>query len=583
MMKRNMNYRILSVSLLILVCATVSGQSLDPTVVVSRDYEGKLMEVHKPKMEMAVPDSVLRFDLDFDYSVSDSPYKGAYDFTPYLLDVKPLPVVREAGRLFLKAGAGYQLHPELDLVWSPVLKSDSFRMNVYAHHRSFLGQYWDIESSYGAPGLVFDRRVSDSVWKGFDLSNAAGVDGRFDWNKGMLAFEVEYDGLMQEEDRMHGISRTFNAVDASVTILSKNKRNARFGYLVDVDYRYGNDVSVLHSEARLRESLLGVDASLFTSLTEFGRISLDLGYDMSGYDGFFNTSAACVTVSPHYKMLKGCWDIDLGVRLAKVFRAKDMSGMYQNRIQSIYPDVKIRFIGIPSLCLYVEAGGGPSLETYSSLLKYDRHINMFYGNGMGPLLDVTDQSVYALAGIEGRITTRFSYAFKGGYSRYALAPLSSVSYDTECMRSVPGISYVPYSKAFASFECRLATERLDMNVSTEYAHHLGEYQVGVLLPASLTGNASFRYNWMKRIYAGVSCEAATARKGTLTYLHGEGPFDRPDSFPGYADLGVDLEYVLNRRISVWAKGRNLMGMTIQRSIFYAEKGPYFTLGFCLNI
>jgi hypothetical protein len=122
-----------------------------------------------------------------------------------------------------------------------------------------------------------------------------------------------------------------------------------------------------------------------------------------------------------------------------------------------------------------------------------------------------------------------------------------------------------------------------MNVSAEYAHHLGEYQVGVLLPASLTGNASFRYNWMKRIYAGVSCEAATARRGTLTYLHGEGTFDRPDSFPGYADLGVDLEYVLNRRISVWAKGRNLMGMTIQRSIFYAEKGPYFTLGFCLNI
>ena len=578
-----MNYRILSVSLLAFVCAAAYGQNLDPTVVVSRDYEGKLMEVHKPKLEMAVPDSVLRFDLDFDYSVSDSPYKGAYDFTPYLLDMKPLPVERKVGKFYLNAGAGYQLHPELDLVWSPDLKSKSFRMNVFARNRSFVGQYWDIESSGGAPGLVFDRGTSDSVWKGTDMSNTAGVDGRLDWKKGILGFALVYDGLIQQEKRLQGVSRSFNAVDASLSLRSKDNRDARFGYLADVDYRYGSDALTLPSEARLNESVLGVDASLFARVAKHDRIRLDIGYDMAGYDGFFDSAASLVSVAPHYTRQKGNWDIDLGVKLAKVFRAKEMSQMYQNRIQSIYPDVKIGFKGIPSLYLYLEAGGGPTLETYSSLLKCDRHMNMFYGNGMAPLLDVTDQSVYASAGIDGRITTRFSYALKGGYSRYKLAPMSSVSYDTDYMRHVPGISYVPYSKVFAAFECRLATERVDMDLSAEYAHHLGEYNVGVLLPAALTGNASFRYNWMRRIYAGVSCEAATARRGTLTYLHGEGDFDMPDSFPGYVDLGVDLEYVVNRRISVWAKGRNLMGMTIQRSIFYAEKGPYFTLGFCLNI
>ena len=112
------------------VCAAAVAQNLDPTVVVSRDYEGKLMEVHKPKIEMAVPDSVLRFDLEFDYSVSDSPYKGAYDFTPYVLDMKPSPTYRHNSRLYLNAGAGYQFHPELDLVWSPALKSEAFKMNA---------------------------------------------------------------------------------------------------------------------------------------------------------------------------------------------------------------------------------------------------------------------------------------------------------------------------------------------------------------------------------------------------------------------------------------------------------------------
>ncbi len=582
MKEKIMNNRILLATALIFMTAAASAQNLDPTVVVSRNYEGKLMEVHKPKLDMAVPDSVLRFDLDFDYSVSDSPYKGSYDFTPYVLDMKPSPAVREAGKLYLKAGAGYQLHPELDLVWSPDLKCKSFRLNAFARHRSFAGQYWDIESIGGAPGLVFGRGASDSVWKGFDMSNKAGIDGRFDWKKGVLGFEVSYDGLMQREKRPLGMSRSFNAVDASLAVRSKNKWNTRFGYLVDVDYRYGNDVLSSPSEARLNESLLGMDASLFTRLAEFSRIRLDLGYDMAGYDGFFSTAASLLSVAPHYTWLKKNWDIDLGVKFANVFRAKDMSEMYQNRIQSIYPDVRIAFRGIPSMSLYVKAGGGPSLETYSSLLKYDRHLNMFYGNGW-PLLDVTDQSVYAMAGIEGCITTRFSYAFKGGYSRYALAPMSSVSYDTEYLRYIPGIYYAPYSKMFAALECRLATERIDFDASAEYAHHMGDDQVGVLLPASFTGNASFRYNWMKRIYAGVCCEASTARKGTLTYLHSGEISERPDSFPGYVDLGVNLEYVLSHRMSVWAKGRNLMGMTIQRSLFYAEKGPYFTLGFCLNI
>lgn len=578
-----MNNRILLATALIFIAAAATAQNLDPTVVVSRDYEGKLMEVHKPKLDMAVPDSVLRFDLDFDYSVSDSPYKGSYDFTPYVLDMKPSAAVREAGKLYLNAGAGYQPHPELDFVWSPDLKSKSLRFNIFARHRSYVGQYWDIEPSQSQDALVLGRSASGAEWKGFDLSNKAGVDGRFDWKKGTIGFYAAYDGLIQQEERLQGVSRSFNAVDASLVLESKDSRDSRFGYFADIDYRYGNDALTLPEEARLNESFLGADASLFARLAECSRIRLDLGYDMAGYDGFFDASASSVSLTPRYQWLKASWDIDLGVKFAKVFRAKGMTQMYQNKIQAIYPDIKIRFKGIRSMCLYVEAGGGPSLETYSSLLQRDRHMNMFYGNGLGPLLDVTDQSIYALAGIDGRITTRFSYALKGGYSRYALAPMSSISYDPESLRYVPGVLYAPCSKAFAAVECRLDTERVEFDASAEYSCHLGEYQTGVLLPAALTGNASFRYNWMKRIYAGVCCEASTARKGTLTYLLGEELSDMPDSVPGYVDLGVDLEYVINRRMSVWAKGRNLMGMTIQRSLFYAEKGPYFSLGFCLNI
>ena len=81
-MSMKVNIFTLLAASLTLYSVTASAQNLDPTVEVNRSYEGKLMEVHKPMLEMAVPDSVLRFDLDCDYSVFDSPYKGSYECHP---------------------------------------------------------------------------------------------------------------------------------------------------------------------------------------------------------------------------------------------------------------------------------------------------------------------------------------------------------------------------------------------------------------------------------------------------------------------------------------------------------------------
>ena len=559
----------------------LSAQSLDPTVVVSRDYEGKLMEVHKPKLEMAVPDSVLRFDLDFDYSVSDSPYKGSYDFTPYVLDMRPSPVVREAGTLLVNAGAGYQLRPELDVIWSPLNKSNSFRMDVYARHRSYFGRYWDMEPSSSDAGLVFDRGADGTSHVGLDMLNRAGVDGRFDWKKGFLSFDAGYYGLLQQDKTQTGISRSFNAVDASMSVGSKDSRDASFGYNVAVDYRYGNDALCGLDKASLKENLMGLDASLLVPLKDMSRIRLDAGYEMAAYDGCFNAFASVISVTPRYVRLAQVWDLDLGVKVAKVLRDKDMSGMYQDRIQAVYPDVKVGFKAIPSIYLYTKVTGGPELESYSSLLGSDRRINAYYADIYPGMLDMTDRSVHAELGIEGSVTTRFAYTVRGGYTSYANAPLTAAYQegDTYC----PGIAYSPYSKMFAAVECRLDTERIDFDASAGYSYFMTDGPVGAFLPSALTADVSLRYNWIRRIYAGVSCEAANSRNGYVLQVSSSEISYLKASVPGFVDLGVDVEYVLNRKLSFWAKGWNLLGMTVQRSLFYAEKGPGITLGVCFNM
>ena len=84
-------YRYAMILAAAMVSAVAAAQNLDPTVEVSRAYEGNLVEVHKPTLEMSVPDSVQRFRLDFDYSVFDSPYKGSYEFNPYMTSMRPAP------------------------------------------------------------------------------------------------------------------------------------------------------------------------------------------------------------------------------------------------------------------------------------------------------------------------------------------------------------------------------------------------------------------------------------------------------------------------------------------------------------
>ena len=92
-------------ALFVLVPSVASAQDIDPTVVVSRKYEGKLMEVSKPAIEMAIPDSVTTFALDIDYSVFEKPYKGAYEFNPYVLTMQPASAVQAPRQLYMEAGA----------------------------------------------------------------------------------------------------------------------------------------------------------------------------------------------------------------------------------------------------------------------------------------------------------------------------------------------------------------------------------------------------------------------------------------------------------------------------------------------
>ena len=559
------NIFVISVFLCISAAFAVA-QDLDQTVEVSREYEGKLVEVHKPAIKMAVPDSVTRFALDFDYSVFENPYKGSYEFNPYLLNMKPSASDNGESVFYLRAGAGYQLHPTFDLVWSPKLsKQNSFNMDVYASHRSFVGNYLTIAPDFSDGESVVMTKVPKDVdgartWFGYDLLSKAGVAAKADFEKVAMDVAAGYYGLAQKG---YGWVRDYNAVDARFGIASKPESVGSLVFDLDVDYRFGQD----RLESKLVENLLGFELNVGPFLKGAHRFSIDLGSDMGFYSGAFVKNAGEVHLMPRYIFRKNNLDIDAGLRFSKILE----SGYAE---QYVYPAVNVSYNILPAaMKVYFNAGGGNSFDSYSDLISANHHIT----HQMQPLqLGYTVERVSVMAGLEGRITDKFSYNVRGGYANYA--DMLTYGLDLE-LTSAVFATYMQCQKWFAALDWALDVEGFRFDGTVSYDGYFGcenmfaaETQlVDVLKPAALTGNVAVEYSWKKRILAGVDCEFSTASRGDFVVI------------PGYADLGVYAEYATARNLSFWLRAGNLLNETIQRNPLYAEKGVYCTVGICLNL
>lgn len=579
-------YTLLAASLTFCSVAA-SAQNLDPTVEVNRSYEGKLMEVHKPMLEMAVPDSVLRFDLDFDYEVFDNPYKGAYEFKPYTMQLQPVGKAAEQKRLYMRLGAGngleaLSLHPSADFVWSPFLR-ERFKMDVYARHRSYVGEYRKVDAPDLSQKDVNLKMKSSYRRADYDFLTQAGVDARYDWADGTVRLDAGYYGIAE---RYGSQSNMYNALDVRAGVASKD-----YGQFINYDvyasYRFGIDRYEYKNlvEDSLTEHEISVLGKLKAVLMDDHKAMFELGVDNHSY-GFAGVSR--LTFAPHYLFRYGNWGFDAGFRIEALVHSGD-STCFTSKGQVVYPDVTVDYHLIPGVMkAYAKIGGGTKVNSFSSLLAENHHFDMYYGHGK-PFMDNTIENISAALGLEGRAGARFTYGVRAGYAMYGNAPLETVVVGMlpgdDQLAFMPGIAYAGYQNVYAAADLSWVTERFRVDGNVMYRHSwfedLETRTGGYFLPAALTGEVAFEYNWHKRIFLGMDCDFSTGRRqGSVLFPDGT---IKPAKVPGYADLGLNFEYLTTRSFSVWLRGGNLLNMAIQRNLLYAEKGIYFAAGICLNL
>ncbi len=580
---------------LLMASLPAAAQNLNPTVSVTRAYEGKLLESEKPSLRMSVPDSVTNFNLDFDYSVLANSYRGGTSSTPFLQDIRPERKLAKTSRLWLRAGAGYNLHPELNFVWEAV-RRDRFSLNLYADHNSYYGRYRGIglgtetdRSGNERKVLATNSYLSDSSeprFVGYDLDTRAGIGGRYDWESGSFVFDVNYRGIASRDTVL---SRSYNSLNLSAEVKSNNNDSNYLYYEAGLKYNFGQqDLGSLAAPAPVsyvREHMFSVAGTVGPVFSYVHSVLVGIGFKLAGYGvptGYDLRHAGLVSLAPRYVYVKDRWNVTAGLSVEFLLKPNG-SVMNTRKGQVVYPKVDVNFEAVQDcLNIFFKADGGADVNDYASMIVRNHWFDPLSAAST-VLLDNTVTRADLALGINGNITSRFAYDLRVGYAAIAGAALDGARI-CSLGNLVQGVSYSDINMPYARLSFDLRTSRVDLDGEIRWAcpsfmKSVPEQERMGLLPSPLRGNVSFTWNWIRRIYAGVSIDAALGRKGAMSVAG----VREAVRMPGYIDLGLDFSYRVTRSFSLWAKGGNLACMTIQRTPLHAEAGPYFTLGVCLNL
>ena len=534
-------------TVLLLAGMAASAQNFNPVVEVTNTYEQAATGIDKPAQVMAVPDSLLKFNLDMDYEVRTTPYRGAYEFNPYLVQLRPAARFYEEQTLFLRLGAGYGFHPQLDAVWSPV-KQDNFRLNLYARHQGYFGPYRNIVRD---SGNYF--RSNGELYGGTDANTAVGLNALYGWNAGTLTADVHYRNLLSA-DAWQETSHHIASLQARVQSSPQT----------DFYYNVGAQLQYLTRE-NFRETHLLSDGGIGANLR---RSQLRLDYLAEGvFTG--EGSAVKVDLIPRYMFQVGDLHLNLGLKASFIFRSDEY--FYPSRGSVLFPDVYLDYYVIPeSFVLQAAVTGGNELETYGKLLDGNHFLPAF----LRIPLDVSTETVNVSAGIRGNISQRVHYNVKGGYAFRSNALAWGYAYDTE-KNALPGAGRSSYGLFYADALAGWISERLeaDVHLRYQYARITGDT---LFSPPAFTAQARLLYNWGGRIKAGADLDASTER---IIYFDPKAnPGGVEYHVPAYADLGLYGEYGFTRKLAAWLRVGNLLNMEVQRTLFHAERGIYFSVG-----
>lgn len=550
-----------------LLAATVllQAQNVNQTVQVTADYKSELPEFEKRSLDVAVPDTLLVFDYKFDYSVFDSPYKGAYEFSPYTVSLTPKVRNTYYNKLYVRAGAGYSFHPELDAVYE-LKPADNLALSVYTTGKGYAGRYSTVGTDMKAD--------PHDCYSGHDFVNRTGVTGRANFLRSDLTFEAAYNGIFAAD--LLETSR-YNGAHVGARLKSNGERGSYFYYDVFATYDYGHD-SYRRYGGGLSENDVTLGGTVGPVLDGKYRFLVDFAVRTDFTTGMKRFHYSLFDVTPRVEFELGPVSLSAGAL---------MNFNNQEKPFIIYPDIRAgaRFFD-DVLKVWAAVKGDASLASYREMKLRSHFYTMPWNVDDGGFR--IERNLDAAIGASAQIGY-FSARINGGYMllRNSMAETMEpgVALDGTLGALCERYAWIDYNMAHMEAAVSWNSERLqaDAELNFKYADYRGA-EPDVWFPSRYSGRIAATYNWNRRIFAGLSLAGCTSRSNPSRVVPGSFPGSPSvDYVPGWLDLGLNGRYVLNQTFTFWGQAGNLLGQSVRTGLLHVQTGPYITLGVCLTL
>lgn len=538
-----------------------NGQSINPTVEVTRRFEASLAEIHKSPLPQSVQDTSVSEAGDFSYSVFDRKFGGDYKFTPHRYGAVNIPASERRPVLSFDIGGGYPWasYAALDIaaVTGPV-----FGLSVFGGHYGYYG---------GLDMLSFENGLSERTGWRYDkallMQNEAGIAGDYSWDTGRLYFGAGYCGFSA---RNHAVDRWFDSFYGRIKAVCDNDGTDYFYYKADAGYSYSSDSFGDGSRYGLQEHSLSVDISLGPVFRRDHAVIADISMDLADYGGFRDMMTFSMDFVPKYRYSAGRWTVSAGARLSWI-AANDADGAIRTspsgRKRWIFPAADVRFTAVRNyLWLELSAGGGNVMNRYSGVIREYRFFDISR-NALS--LQYFSSNPYDVSfSLLGSVKSSFSYDLSVAWGRMEGMPAFRMSSSDAAHLSYSMSADYLSARADLSFR----TKSFEAGARVEYNDYFNiSRQPNELVPAAFSGGGFLRYAWRSRLFVSVSAEFS-GKWGNAPYV-----------IPGWVDLGADVEYRFSEKLSVFLAGRNLLNETIQFQPLHAMPGINFVAGISVKL
>lgn len=559
--------------------ATAQNQTIDPTVEVNRDYQGKMLETTKSRLSTAAADSLSQFNLNFNYSFFDKPYKDMYEFSAVPSASMPEEAPAARPSFVAKAGIGYPLAPEAAVWYSPQLKGNNY-LDLNGNFNLFNGD---------VPAIAIDAANVEAVKSGGKARNKEygyGVAGKYThaWRSGELdiygkfngGYNTFYGALANNEGT--AAYHRFNMVEGGICAKSSGagKYGKKMNWAANGAFRHTSD----KGSARLQENYGIFTGELGPTFGRYNKFMVGIEFEAVQYKGTAGYHMGIAGIVPQYRYENGNLKVNLGVKLQSKFSGnKDITGNHS----WVFPAADLLFqLAKEKLWLYGKADGWNNLNTWSSLLEENRYVSPQY-TPAGMMESSVPLNIEG--GFKGRFTDKFSYRLYAAYTihkglqqflyncneGYFLANYNSRHNETK----VGGEIDVTTQKFRGKADIRYSSFSKDKDSEPVYG-----------IPA-LQGNISVGYNWNGKVQADINCHLHG--KYNFRYAYTGEPSQAgyytaaSATAPGFADLGASVGYVHSPALTFWLRGTNLLNSETQYLPLHIGRGVGISGGIIVKL